>query len=208
MVMTYKHSSSLPSGGTQHLQIQKSQAGWVKLQEQVNCLCLIVTKFFTKNSFWRIKLWINSSIYVGALRHLRTDVSTVHPDKWHPQGLLLHHNKAPAHTVLCIQHFFAWKHLLATQYVIATAHAPHTAEWVLNSFNTDNTMPKLKYDQQHSNTIWFKFPSSQAKKLLHPSYNLAANPTVLGDLHMHISIILIQRLNKKKNHQPIYHMCI
>jgi hypothetical protein len=39
MVVTYKQSSSLPSGGTHHLHVQKSEAGRIKLQEHVDRFC-------------------------------------------------------------------------------------------------------------------------------------------------------------------------
>ena len=93
---------------------------------------------------------------------------------------------------------FVQQHLLATKCIIAMVYAPDTADWVLNFFNINIIMPKLKHEQQTSNTRWFKFPSSQAIKLLPTSYNLAANPIVLGDLHLHISILL-KDLKKKKN---------
>jgi hypothetical protein len=40
------------------------------------------------------------------------------------------------------------------------AYAPHTADWVLNSFNTNITPSKLKHGQQHSNNKRFKSLSS------------------------------------------------
>jgi hypothetical protein len=170
--MNLQTNSHLPSVRTHHLHAQKSQAGRVKLQEHVDRFCPRATKFFMKNSFWRVKLWINSSSYVRTLKHLRTDVSTVHTCKWPPSGLVSSSQQRTSSHSFVHSALFAWHHLLATQCIIAMAYAPDTADWEQNFFNLNIIMPMLKYDPQPINTRWFKFPYSKAKKKCYPQVKI------------------------------------
>jgi hypothetical protein len=54
---------------------------------------------------------VNAKFYCDVLRRLREDMRQKRPGKWRKNNWVLHHDNAPAHTALAVQHFLASKNM-------------------------------------------------------------------------------------------------
>jgi hypothetical protein len=54
---------------------------------------------------------VNMKFYCDTLRRVREDMRRKRPGKWCTNNWVLHHNNAPAHTALAVQHFLASKNM-------------------------------------------------------------------------------------------------
>jgi hypothetical protein len=54
---------------------------------------------------------VNAKFYCDVLRQLREHMRRKRPGKWRTNNWVLHHDNAPAHTALAVQHFLASKNM-------------------------------------------------------------------------------------------------
>ena len=78
---------------------------------------------------------VNAKFYCDILRRLREDMRRKRPGKWRTNNWVLHHDNAPAHTALAVQHF------LASKDMTVVPHPPYSTDFAPCDFFL---FPKMK----------------------------------------------------------------
>jgi transposase len=78
---------------------------------------------------------VNAKFYCDVLRRLREVMRRKRPGKWRTNNWVLHHDNAPAHTALAVQHFLASKNMMVIP------HPPYSPDLAPCDFFL---LPKMK----------------------------------------------------------------
>jgi transposase len=78
---------------------------------EVNADCFFDTDGIIHKEFVPPGQTVNAKFYCNVLRWLRKDMREKRPGKWRTNNWVLHHDNAPAHTALAVQHFLASKNM-------------------------------------------------------------------------------------------------